>query len=157
LEAVLALYEDPIAHDSIVPPAGIHPQVRSKGHLEIVLFCLGFPDQALAMSSAKIAEARRLAHPSTLALSLDNGARLLTLVGDNAALDERAGELIAVANRAGFSPLACGGNDLSRVGQSQKWRCDGGYISPAPRFSGLPGYRGACEYDPLHRPPGRGM
>jgi len=102
LEAVLALYEDLIAHDSIVPPAGIYPQVRSKGHLEIVLFCLGFPDQALAVSSAKIAEARRLAHPSTLALSLDNGARLLTLIGDNAALDDRAGELIAVATEQGF-------------------------------------------------------
>jgi hypothetical protein len=42
--------------------------------LGIVLFCLGFPDQAKAQSNAAIAEARRLAHPPTLATSLTLGA-----------------------------------------------------------------------------------
>ena len=37
-----------------------------------------------------------------MALSLSIGSRLLSLVGDNAALDERAGELIAVAIEQGF-------------------------------------------------------
>ena len=68
----------------------------------IVLFCLGYPDQALAQSNAAIAEARRLAHPPSLAVSLAIGARLLSLVGDHAALDERADQLVAVATEQGF-------------------------------------------------------
>ena len=101
LEEVLALY-DPISHRSLVHQAGIHPQVIAQAYLGIVLFCLGFPDQALARSNAAIAEARRLAHPPSLAVSLAIGARLLSLVGDNAALGERADQLVAVATEQGF-------------------------------------------------------
>ena len=101
LEEALALY-DPISHRSLVHQAGIHPQVASQAYLGIVLFCLGFPDQALARSNAAIAEARRLAHPPSLAVSLAIGAMLLSLVGDNAALDERADQLVAVATEQGF-------------------------------------------------------
>jgi predicted ATPase len=70
--------------------------------LAITLFCLGYPDQALAQSSAAIAEARRLAHPPSLALSLDHGAKLLALVGGKAALAKRADQLVAVAAEQGF-------------------------------------------------------
>jgi len=70
--------------------------------LGLALFCLGFPDQALAQSNAAIAEARRLAHPPSLAVSLTLGARLLWLVGDNAALDEQADQLVAVTTEQGF-------------------------------------------------------
>jgi predicted ATPase len=70
--------------------------------LGIVLFCLGFPDQAVARGSAAIAEARRLAHPPFLAVSSSVGARLLSLVGDDAALDERVEQLVAVATEQGF-------------------------------------------------------
>jgi class 3 adenylate cyclase/predicted ATPase len=101
LEEALTLY-DPITHRSFAHQAGFHPHVNSLAHLEIVLFCLGFPERALARSSAAIAEARRLAHPPSLASSLVLGARLLSLVGDDAALGERAGQLIAVATEQGF-------------------------------------------------------
>src|SRR5207302_454786 len=62
-----------------------------------------FPDQAAAQCNAAIAEARRVAHPPSLAGSLAVGTRLLLLVGDNAALSERADELVAVATEQGFS------------------------------------------------------
>jgi len=101
LEEVLALY-DPISHRSLVQQAGFHPQVASEAELGIVLFCLGCPHQALARSNAAIAEARRLAHPSSLAVSLNIGTRLLSLDGDDAALGERADQLIAVATEQGF-------------------------------------------------------
>jgi predicted ATPase len=101
LEEVLAFY-DPISHRSLVRQIGIHPHLNSQALLGIVLFCLGFPDQALARSSAAIAEARRLAHPPSLAVNLATGTRLLSLVGDAAALDERADELIVVATEQGF-------------------------------------------------------
>ncbi len=101
LEAVLALY-DPTSHRSLVHQTGTAPQVVAQAYFGIVLFCLGLPEQALARSSAAIAEARRLAHPPSLAVSLTIGTRLLSLVGDNAALDERASQVIAVATEQGF-------------------------------------------------------
>jgi len=70
------------------------PRYHHRGSLGIVLFCLGFPDQALARSNAAIAEARRLAHPPSLAASLGLGARLLSLDGEIAALDDGQNSLL---------------------------------------------------------------
>jgi class 3 adenylate cyclase/predicted ATPase len=101
LETTLALY-DPISHRSLVHQAGTDPQVASQTLLAIVLFCLGFPDQALARSKAAVAEARRLAHPPSLGVSLTWGTILPWLVGDQAVLDERANQLVAMATEQGF-------------------------------------------------------
>jgi len=101
LEEALALYS-PIFHRRLPHQMGTCPDVASRAFLGNVLFCLGYPDTALARSDEAIAEARRLAHPPSLALSLSIGSRLLSLVGDNVALEQRAGELIAVANEQGF-------------------------------------------------------
>jgi class 3 adenylate cyclase/predicted ATPase len=100
-EEVLALY-DPISHGSLVNQTGSHPQVISRGYLAIALFCLGFPDRALAQSNAAVAEARSLAHPPTLTVTLSTDCRLLSLVGDSATLDQRASQLIDVATDQGF-------------------------------------------------------
>jgi predicted ATPase len=99
LETVLSLY-DAESHHSLGPQTGSHPQVVAQAYLGFVLLCLGFPDQALVRSNAAIAEA--LAHPPTLTVSLAQSARLLSLSGDNAALIERADQLVAVATDQGF-------------------------------------------------------
>jgi class 3 adenylate cyclase/predicted ATPase len=101
LEEVLALY-DPTSHRSLVHEAGMHPRVNSLTFLGNVLFFLGFPDQAFARDSGAIAEAQRLAHSPSLAASLSMGAFLLSFVGENAALGERADQLVAVAAEQGF-------------------------------------------------------
>jgi len=101
LEEALA-FHDPISHHALVHQVGFYPHVSSQAYLGVVLFCLGFPDQALAQSNAAIAEARRLAHPTSLVVSLNIGILPLWLLGDNTALDERADELIAVASEHGF-------------------------------------------------------
>jgi len=101
LEKALALY-DPNAHRSLVRQAGTHPHINSQTYLGIVLFCIGFPDQTLARSKAAIAEARRLAHSPSLVVSLAMDARLLSLVGDDAALSERARQVVAVTTEQGF-------------------------------------------------------
>jgi predicted ATPase len=101
LEAGLRLY-DPISHHSLAHQTGSNPQVVAKGCLGIVLLCLGFPDQGLALSAAAIDESSRLAHPPSLASSLMLGAIPLSLVGDNGTLDKRANEMIAVATEQGF-------------------------------------------------------
>jgi predicted ATPase len=102
LEEVLTVY-DPVPHRSLVRQAGFHPHVDAHAALGIVLFCLGYPDQALRESNAGIAESRRLAHPPSLAVSLNMGTLPLWLVGDDAALEERADELSALATEQGFS------------------------------------------------------
>jgi predicted ATPase len=101
LEAGLALL-DPAARRSLVDQTGTHPQVYFQGYLAIVLFCLGYLDKAFARSNAAIAESRRLAHPSSLAAALFVVTLMLAAAGNDAAQDERAEELVAVATEHGF-------------------------------------------------------
>jgi predicted ATPase len=101
LEQALALY-DPNAHHSLVEQAGFHFQVVLRAYLGMVLFCLGFPDQALECSGTAIAEARRLPHPPSLVTSLTFGCRLLSLVGDDTTLEEQADEVNAVTFEQGL-------------------------------------------------------
>jgi predicted ATPase len=101
LEEALALY-DPVSHRGLAQQMGTSPHVASQAFLGHVLFCLGYPDRALARSNQAIADAQSLAHPPSLALSLSVGSRLLSLVGDIASLNQRAGQLIAVAIEQGF-------------------------------------------------------
>jgi len=74
----------------------------SQAYLGLVLLCLGYPDQALAWGTEAIAEARRMAHPPSLAVSLAFGAMQLSLLGDDAVFRESADELIAVAIEQDF-------------------------------------------------------
>ncbi|MGE0577181.1 BTAD domain-containing putative transcriptional regulator [Reyranella sp.] len=101
LETALTVY-DPTLHRSLVRQIGTHLHVGLQGFLGIVLFCLGYPDQALAHSEAAIAEAHELEHPPTLATGLTLGTRLLSLIGDDSLLDLRAGQLAALAIDQGF-------------------------------------------------------
>ncbi|MBV9814752.1 MAG: hypothetical protein JO229_03255 [Alphaproteobacteria bacterium] len=101
LETLLALY-DPNSHHSLLRQIGVHPQLSAQAALGVVLFCLGFPDQGLAQSNKAIAEARRLLHPPTLAMSLGMNALLLSIIGDDTGLEQRANDLIAVANDQSF-------------------------------------------------------
>ncbi|MGB6396969.1 MAG: AAA family ATPase, partial [Bradyrhizobium sp.] len=101
LESGLTLY-DPISHRSLVYQVGIHPHALSQAYLGNALFCLGFPQQGLARSNAAIAEAQILAHPPSLAVSLATSTLLLSLTGDDSALNERAGQLVAMTTEQGF-------------------------------------------------------
>jgi len=101
LEQVLALY-DPSMHSSLVRQTGVHPRVVAQGHLGIALFCLGFPDQAMARSQAAIDEARTLEHPPSLAASLAQNLRLLSCTADDAKLNHRAEELLFLATEQGY-------------------------------------------------------
>ncbi len=100
LEEAIAVYAS-TSERSLVHQAAVHPQVTAQAFLGNVLFCLGYPDQALARICAAIADARKLAHPATLATALGFGARVLSFDGDNAVLGEWVDEMIAItAGRA---------------------------------------------------------
>jgi class 3 adenylate cyclase/predicted ATPase len=110
LEAEAALY-DQISDRSLVQH---YATLRgSDPILGFVLFCLGFPDQAVAESNAVIAEAQRRAHPPALVGALAFGARLHSLTGDDAALNSQADQLVAVATEQGFAYWCAMGTVLS--------------------------------------------
>jgi class 3 adenylate cyclase/predicted ATPase len=100
LEVALAAYDSIsqrlLAHQAVSDPVNV------QSFLGIVLFCLGFPDEAVAQSSAAIAEARMLAYPAPLVETLGLASLLLLLLRDDAALDERSEEFVAVAAEQGF-------------------------------------------------------
>jgi class 3 adenylate cyclase/predicted ATPase len=102
LEKAIALY-DAAAHGSVVDQAGVDPYANALAIMGSVLFCLGYPDQAMLRSNAAIAEAHKLGHQPSLAITLAFGARLLLLAGDNAALGERAAQLIAISTEQSFA------------------------------------------------------
>ena len=101
LEKALALYYTR-PDRSLVLEAAFPPDLSAKGVLGFVLLCLGYPDQALAQTTAAVAGARRPAHPPSLAAGLGFDARRLSFLGDDAALRERADELVAVTTEQGF-------------------------------------------------------
>ena len=111
LNEVLALY-DPISHRVFAQQIGIHPENDSAAVLAIVLFCLGYPDQAVVQSNTAIDEARRLAHPPSLASSLFLGARLFLRCrfGATGRRADRRGDRARIPAMAGIR------NDLSWMG-----------------------------------------
>jgi predicted ATPase len=101
LEKVLALfYTRP--DRSLVLEAAFPPDLSAKGVLGFVLFCLGYPDQAMAQATAAVTGARRPAHPPSLAAGLAFDATRLSLMGDHVALGEVVDELVAVTTEQGF-------------------------------------------------------
>jgi predicted ATPase len=105
LEEAIALEEAVAPHDPnfhrFIYRVHHHP-ANAQAYLGNVLFILGYPDQALARSNAAIAGAGAPAHQQFLATSLAVGIRLLSLVGDNRGLAERADQLVALATEQGF-------------------------------------------------------
>jgi predicted ATPase len=101
LEEALTLY-DPNSSRSLIQQFGFDHKSSAQTYLGIVLFCAGFPDQAMARSSAAIADSRRRAHPPSLAGNLANGIRLSLIAGDNAALGEWLDQLVMVTTEQGF-------------------------------------------------------
>jgi len=80
----------------------VYPHLGTQGFLALVLYCLGFSDQAMARSNAAITEARRSAHLPSWATSLALGAKLLSLGEDSATLEEQADQLVAVTIEQGL-------------------------------------------------------
>jgi hypothetical protein len=156
LEGALALY-DTTSHSSLAIQVGFHPQVVSQAYLGNALFCLGYPDQGMATSSAAIAEARRLAHLPSLAASLTLGNALLLLVGDNSSLNERADQLVAVTTEQGFPLWRADGMIYRGWVKVKNGDVGGGDIASAQRFDRFPGHWGGIGGPLLHRPRGQGV
>jgi predicted ATPase len=73
-----------------------------EGYLGIVLYCRGFPQQALIRATSAITEARKLAHLPSLAATLAPGVLVASQVEDDSALGEWADQLVTITTDQGF-------------------------------------------------------
>jgi class 3 adenylate cyclase len=144
LEAALRLY-DPASHGSLVHQTGTDPLMTAQVYLGIIPFCLGYPEQAMGRINAAIAEARRLAHPPSLAGCLTTACALFLLAGADQMMAESTDELAPIAAEQGFpfwraaAVYYCGWIKVTK-----------GDVSEGYRFCGVAWRRSA----PLRRKPG---
>jgi predicted ATPase len=81
---------------------GVAPGVQLKASLAQLLWCLGYPDQALQRSLEAIGSARDLRHPHSLACSMYFAMRLHLLRGDPRKADELMDAALPLSIRHGF-------------------------------------------------------
>jgi predicted ATPase len=86
------------------------------------LWCLGYPDQALAMSREALALAQKLSHPFSLAVALAYAAMLHQFRREPQAVHEQAEAAVALCTEQGFAYYLAWGTTMqgwARVVQGQ--------------------------------------
>ena len=106
-EQGLAIYDPQRHHTHAFRYGGHDPGVCGASFAGPILFCLGYPDQALQRGHQALALAQELSHPVSLTAALRWLAALHQLRREEQAVQERADEAIALATRHGF-PLFVG-------------------------------------------------
>jgi len=151
LEQALALY-DPRQHRSLAFLYGQDLGVLCRSWACLVLWLLGYPDQALRQSSHALSLARELEHPYSLCYALNWAGMLHVYRRERHAVHERTEASFALAQEQGFAMwnasgpiwrgwvLAAGGEHgegiaLIRQGIAA-WLATGGYLFQ-PYFIGL--------------------
>jgi class 3 adenylate cyclase/predicted ATPase len=125
VEQGLALY-DSQQHRSLVLLYGTDPGVVCLSYASHLLWCFGYPDQALKRSHEALALARKVSHPVSLAGALHWAAMLHQFRREGPAAQERAEEAIALSSEQGFQFfLAMGTIDWGWVLAEQGQREEG--------------------------------
>jgi predicted ATPase len=101
LREVPQLYSQ-VSRQEVIDLAGIDPLSAAHSILAIVLFCLGYPDQALEQLDGAIEEAQAMGILRRAAATLTFGCRLLSVSGDNLALSKRAEQLFELATEGRY-------------------------------------------------------
>ena len=94
---------DPDKHGSLAYTAGFDRGASSLGFAGQCHMYLGHPDRALAVSEEAVALARRVEHPLSLAVALYWAGVVHLERGERDRTQERAGELVGLAEQLGFS------------------------------------------------------
>ena len=109
LEQGRALY-DPQQHRSHAFLYGGHdPGICCRAQAALVLWCLGYPDQALQRSHEALTLAQELSHPHSLVLALYFAAALHEFRREGQAAQERAKATMALSHHQGFAPFLARG------------------------------------------------
>jgi len=101
LEQAIALY-DPQQYRSHAFVYGQDPGVHSLSYATLVLWLLGYPDQARKRSLEAFALAQELSHPYSLAFALIHVLYVHRFSQEVKAVQERAQELLALSTEHGF-------------------------------------------------------
>ncbi len=104
-ERAFALY-DPARHSEFLP-TGSHIGVPALGYAAWNLWCLGWPDSALARAREAVSLGRRLDHPFSLVRALFIESNIHRSRRDSARQQERAAEVLALSEVQEF-PLFVG-------------------------------------------------
>jgi predicted ATPase/class 3 adenylate cyclase len=102
LEEVLALH-DPERHGSLALLYTNDPRPTAPSWLSLALFALGYPNQALARHCEGLVEARKLAHPYTLAQVLFCSSMFNQWRHDREGTEELASAMVPLATEQGFA------------------------------------------------------
>jgi predicted ATPase len=125
-EKMVVLYNSQEQPRSFVFLRGADAGVSALAYDACCLWCLGYPDQALARSQEALARAHQLDHPFSLADVLCYGGCLFNAMRRDAPrLKDYAGEMIQLATAMGFTAwLASGkcyqGEALAMLGQLEE-------------------------------------
>jgi len=111
-EQAIGLY-NPSAHASFAYALGFDRGVAAYSYVALCHSYLGHPDQALAVSEAAVALAKRLDHPLTLVNALFQAGVVHYQHGEFDRMGERIGELLALAEQLGF-PFWLGAGKIFR-------------------------------------------
>ena len=157
LEQGLALY-DSQQHRSLALLYGTDPGVVCLSYASNLLWCFGYPDQALKRSHEALALARKVSHPVSLAGALHWAAMLHQFRREGQAVQERA-ETASDCSlcRAGVSVLLGDGDDrpglgIGRAGPEGRRNCP-----DTPGAGRLPGHRGRTVETLFSCSAGRGV
>jgi predicted ATPase len=121
MEQSLTLY-DPQQHHAHTALFGWDLGIFCQAWLPHVLWHLGYPDQALAMSHEGLAQAQRLSHPFTLAAVLDYGAMFHQFRREPCAVHEQTEAAIALCTEQRFAYYLAWGTTMqgwAHVAQGQ--------------------------------------
>jgi predicted ATPase len=109
LEQGVALY-NPEQHHSLVFGGGLDPSGRD--HAALVLWLLGYPDQAMESLHNVLTAVQKRPHPFSLAVALLFAAVLHQLRGEAPPAQERAEAAVTLSNRQGFAAFLAMGSLL---------------------------------------------
>jgi predicted ATPase len=111
-EQAIALY-DPEQHRShAFLYGGQDPRVFCHAHVAVVVWLLGYPDQALQRSHEALTLAQELAHPFSVATALAFTAQIHRLRREGPPTQERAEALLALSYTQGFAQRSATGTIL---------------------------------------------
>jgi predicted ATPase len=104
--------DTPDQHRAPVFRIGQDPGVGCRANAARTLWCLGYPDQALARLHEALALAHELSHPYSLAFARCVAAFVLQFCRDVPAVHEQAEACVALATEQGFPQWAAMGRSL---------------------------------------------
>jgi predicted ATPase len=101
-EQSIALY-NPQQHHAHAFLYGLDPGVTCLSYAALVLWCLGYPDQALKRSQEAITLAQQLSHPYSLCMALINTAMFQRYCRDGQTVQKHAEKVVAISTEHGFA------------------------------------------------------